>query len=76
MDVVSVFALLSALKMAKDNNLFHEEAAMYLVLHFINRTAAAELTARLSLKPKLATESTVDRVLATYSLYVTHSLET
>lgn len=43
-DPVSVIRYLSVFKMANHNNGIHEIAGMWLVLHFMKRTAVAYLT--------------------------------
>lgn len=67
---------LHAFKMACDKNAIHEGIAMWIIPHPICKTAAAGLTARLSLQSKSSHNCTEEGVLISYGQVVNHLWET
>lgn len=66
-DPVSVIGFKSGLKMACDKNAIHESTEIWIVPHFMKRTATAELTARPSLKSKSSKKKTKESIFPTFS---------
>lgn len=74
--LVSVIGFVSGFIIACKNNAVHEGTAMWLMLYFLKRTAAAALKARLLLKLKSSTMKRKEGVWATYSHIVNQMLKT
>lgn len=72
MDQISIFGSFLSCEMACDNNRFNNGAAMWLVLVAMKKTAAAFLTACLTLRSRSSHVSVNDWTLPSYVMVVNH----